>query len=221
METGQLRWRRLVANDFNFNFTQDQLAEILPNNPYIAQWHDALYKILPEYEINTVNRVAAFVSQCAHESGSFAVLNENLNYRATSLRRVFGKYFSNDEIANQYANTPEMIANRVYSNRMGNGDEQSGDGWRYSGRGLIQLTGKDNYTKFAESIKTPVEDIPEYLVTFEGAVQGACWFWEANTLNQWADVGDVLTLTKRINGGTNGLDERIENYKHASQVLQG
>jgi len=102
---------------------------------------------------------------------------------------------------------------------MGNGDEASGDGFRYCGRGLIQLTGKTNYEWFAASIETPVEEIPEYLQTFEGAVQSACWFWETNNLNQWADKGDILTLTKRINGGTIGLDDRIKHYNHALHVL--
>jgi putative chitinase len=102
---------------------------------------------------------------------------------------------------------------------MGNGPESSGDGWRYAGKGLIQLTGKDNYTRFAESIETPVEQLPEYLATFEGAVQSACWFWEVNNLNQWADAGDILTLTKRINGGTIGLADREKHYQHACHVL--
>ena len=122
-------------------------------------------------------------------------------------------------IANQYAHQQEKIANRVYGNRMGNGDEASGDGFRYCGRGLIQLTGKNNYTAFAESIETPIEALPEFLATFEGAVQSACWFWETNNLNQLADTGDILNLTKRINGGTIGLDDRIKHYNHALSIL--
>jgi putative chitinase len=114
-----------------------------------------------------------------------------------------------------------MIANRVYANRMGNGPEESGDGFRYCGRGLIQLTGHDNYQNFADSLEMAVEDVPEFLGTFEGAVQSACWFWETNNLNHWADAGDMLTLTKRINGGTIGLEDRINHYNHALNVLQG
>jgi putative chitinase len=163
--------------------------------------------------------VAAFIAQCAHESGGFKMLKENLNYRAVTLRKIFPKYFPTDALAEQYAGKPELIANKVYGSRMGNGDEASGDGFRYCGRGLIQLTGKNNYTAFAESIETPVEAIPEFLGTFEGAVQSACWFWESNNLNQWADKGDILTLTKRINGGTIGLDDRIKHYEHALHVL--
>jgi putative chitinase len=192
---------------------------MLPKNQYLQNWYDALDSILPEYDINTPQRVAAFLAQCAHESGGFVFLKENLNYKAASLRKVFPKYFPDDAIAAAYANKPEMIANRVYANRMGNGDEHSGDGFKYCGRGLIQLTGKDNYTFFAASIEVPVEEASEYLQTFEGAVQSACFFWDQNNLNQWADKGDILTLTKRINGGTIGLEDRIKHYEHALHIF--
>ena len=204
---------------FTFNFTKQQLKEMIPRNPYVDQWFEAISEILPEYEITTPQRVAAFLAQCAHESGGFVFLKENLNYKAASLRRVFPKYFPDDAIAAQYAGKQEMIANRVYANRMGNGDEASGDGWRYCGRGLIQLTGKNNYTFFAGSLDIPVEEASEYLQTFEGAVQSACFFWEQNKLNQWADAGDILTLTKRINGGTIGLEDRIKHYEHALHIF--
>ena len=207
---------------FTFNFTKEQLGQMIPGNQYLDHWYQALCEILPDYEINTPQRVAAFVAQCAHESGGFKVLKENLNYRAPSLRKIFPKYFPDDATANHYASLPnkqEAIANRIYANRMGNGDEHSGDGFRYCGRGLIQLTGKENYTWFAASLDIPVEEASEYLQTFEGAVQSACWFWETNNLNQWADKGDILTLTKRINGGTIGLEDRIKHYNHALHVL--
>ena len=199
--------------------TQQQLGSCIGNNPYLEHWAEALNKILPDYDINTPQRVAAFVAQSAHESGNFTALHENLNYRAVTLRKVFPKYFPTDEMAEQYAQQPEKIANRVYGGRMGNGPEESGDGFRYCGRGLIQLTGKQNYTKFAESIDTPVEEVPEFLGTFEGAIQSACWFWETNNLNQYADTGDILTMTKRINGGTIGLEDRTAHYNHALQVF--
>lgn len=202
--------------------TKDQLQACIGNNPYLDNWVHALNQLLPDYEINTPQRVAAFVAQCAHESGGFTALRENLNYRAVTLRKIFPKYFPDDAIATRYASMPnkqEAIANRVYANRMGNGPEESGDGFRYCGRGLIQLTGKVNYQNFADSIETPVEEVSEYLQTFEGAVQSACWFWESNNLNQWADKGDILTLTKRINGGTIGLEDRIKHYNHALHVL--
>ena len=202
--------------------TLEQLKQLLPKNPYVEHWHRALAQLLPDYDINTPQRIAAFVAQCAHESGGFTALKENLNYKAVTLRKIFPKYFPDDAIANHYASLPnkqEAIANKVYASRMGNGDESSGDGYRYCGRGLIQLTGKNNYQSFADSLEMDVEDVPEYLATFEGAAQSACWFWESNNLNQWADKGDILTLTKRINGGTIGLDDRIKHYQHALHVL--
>lgn len=203
---------------FNFAFTKDKLAKIIINNPYIDNWFDSLCKILPDYEINTVERVAAFLAQTAHESAGYTALKENLNYRAESLCRVFPAYFNSSNAA-QYAHKQEAIANRAYANRMGNGDEASGDGFRYCGRGLIQLTGKENYQRFAESIDIPVDEVPEFLGTFEGAIQSGCWFWETNNLNKWADSGDILTMTKRINGGTIGLEDRIKHYNHALEVL--
>jgi putative chitinase len=199
--------------------TKQQLAELIPGNPYLDNWLEALNEILPEYEIDTPKRVAAFIAQCAHESGGFRALKENLNYRAESLLKIFPKYFKTLEEANKYARQPEKIANKIYGNRMGNGNEASGDGFRYCGRGLIQLTGKENYTWFAESLEMDLADVPEYLQTFEGAVQSACWFWETNNLNQWADKGDILTMTKRINGGTIGLEDRKKHYEHALHVL--
>ena len=202
--------------------TKEQLKQLLPKNPYIDHWYEALSQLLPDYEINTPQRIAAFVAQCAHESGGFMVLKENLNYRPVSLRKLFGKYFPNDELANEYCARPnkqEAIANHIYANRMGNGPEESGDGYRFCGRGLIQLTGRENYTWFAASLDISVEEASEYLQTFEGAAQSACWFWETNNLNQWADKGDILTLTKRINGGTIGLEDRIKHYEHALHVL--
>ena len=203
----------------SFTFTKEQLSSIIGNNPALDGWYEALSNVLPEYEINTSERVAAFLAQCTHESGGFKRLKENLNYKWESLRRVFPKYFPTDELAQEYAHKPEKIANRVYASRMGNGDESSGDGFRYCGRGLIQLTGKNNYTKFAESIGMAVEEVPSLLETFEGAVKSACWFWKTNNLNQYADVGDILTMTKRINGGTIGLEDRIKHYNHALEVF--
>jgi putative chitinase len=198
--------------------TLEQLQQLLPNNPYVEQWHEALEHLLSDYEIDTPHRIAAFIAQCSHESGGFTALKENLNYRAETLRKVFPKYFT-ESSAQQFAGKQEAIANRVYANRMGNGPEESGDGYRYCGRGLIQLTGKDNYQNFADSLEMNVEELPDYLGTFEGAVQSACWFWENNNLNQWADKGDIVTLTKRINGGTIGLEDRIKHYEHALHVL--
>ena len=209
-------------HEVKMELSLQQLKQLLPKNPYVEHWHQALSQLLPDYEINTPQRIAAFVAQCSHESAGFTALKENLNYKAVTLRKIFPKYFPSDDLANAYANMPnkqEAIANRVYASRMGNGDEHSGDGYRYCGRGLIQLTGKSNYQSFADSLEMNVEDVPEYLATFEGAAQSACWFWESNNLNQWADKGDILTLTKRINGGTIGLEDRIKHYEHALHVF--
>jgi putative chitinase len=208
-----------MAGEFKFNFTQDMFTAIIGKNPYADHWFEALCEILPDYDIDTPQRVAAFLAQTAHESGGYRAIKENLNYRAVTLRKVFPKYFPTDEIANAYAGKPEMIANRVYGGRMGNGDEHSGDGFKYCGRGLIQLTGKDNYSRYAQSLEISEEEASEHLTTFEGCVQSAAWFWEANNLNQYADNGDILTMTKRINGGTIGLEDRKKHYEHALHVL--
>jgi putative chitinase len=199
--------------------TLDQLKQVIPKNQYVSYWHTALEQLLPQYEINTPERIAAFLAQCAHESGGFVFIKENLNYRWQSLRKVFPKYFPTDALAQQYEKQPQKIANRVYANRMGNGPEESGDGYRFCGRGLIQVTGRENYSWFAASLKISPEEASEYMETFEGAAQSACWFWESNNLNQWADKQDILTLTKRINGGTIGLEDRKKHYEHCLHVL--
>jgi putative chitinase len=204
---------------FEFTFTKSQLQEMIGKNPYLDYWYNAICEICPEYEINTPKRLAAFIAQCAHESGNFRALRENLNYKAASLMKTWPNRFPTMEIAKQYEKQPEKIANKVYANRMGNRDEASGDGWRYLGRGLIQLTGKENYQWFAASLEMDVEDLPEYMGTFEGAVQSAAFFWENNNLNSCADKGDILNLTKKINGGTLGLEDRIKHFKHACEVL--
>jgi putative chitinase len=200
------------------NLTLDQLKQMV-KNPHIDHWHEVLDQLLPDYDINTPLRVAHFIAQCAHESGNFVFIKENLNYRADSLMKTFKRYFPTLELAQQYEKKPEKIANRVYANRMGNSDEASGDGWRYCGRGLIQLTGKDNYTFFAGSLGITVEEASEYLATFEGAAQSACWYWEQNNLNRFADANDVRGLTRDINGGYIGLEDRQKHTEHAMHVL--
>ena len=164
-------------------------------------------------------RVAAFLAQTAHESGGFTAIKENLNYSKDGLRKIFGKYFPTDELAQQYARQPEKIANRVYANRMGNGPEESGDGYRFCGRGLIQLTGRQNYTKLAADLGISVEETAGYLETPNGAVSSAGWFWDNNNLNQYCDRDDFVTLTKRINGGTIGLADRQHHYHIALEHL--
>lgn len=199
--------------------TVNQLKEMVPGIPYVDHWVRALNQLLPDYEINTPKRVAAFVAQCAHESGGFRFLSENLNYKAESLMKVFPKYFHDMATAKAYEKQPAKIANKIYASRMGNSDEASGDGFKYRGRGLIQLTGKTNYEWFAASIEVSPEEASAYLETFEGAAQSACWFWESNNLNKEADAGDIKLMTKKINGGYIGLDDRIKHYNHMLHVL--
>ena len=200
--------------------TLELLKKFIPHNEYVDHWYNALSQLLPDYEINTPQRIAAFMAECIHESTGFTALAENLNYKAETLRKVFPHYFQTDEIAQQYAHHPEMIANRAYANRMGNGPEESGDGWAHCGRGLIQLTGASNYKAFAASIQTPVEEIPAYLGTFEGACQSACWFWETNNLNALADEGNIDKISKITNGGKLGLQERHQNYDNELAIIQ-
>lgn len=164
-------------------------------------------------------RAAAFLAQIAHESGCFTAVVENLNYSARGLMTTFKKYFPTEEIAKQYERKPEKIANRVYANRMKNGPESSGDGWRFRGRGLIQLTGRDNYTRFSEGLSISLDETVAYLETPAGAVSSAGWFWDNNSLNAYCDRDDFIGLTKRINGGTIGLPDRIHHYEIAIEKL--
>jgi len=210
-----------MADGFNFDFTFEKFKACVGNPPNAEHWYEALCDVLPDYDINTVPRVAAFLAQTAHESGGYRAIKENLNYKAESLCRVWPRYFPDAATAQQYAQQPERIANRAYANRMGNGPEESGDGWKFCGRGLIQLTGKDNYSRYAQATEQTLDEASEHLTTFEGCVQSAAWFWEANNLNQFADSGDILTMTKRINGGTLGLEDRQHHYQNAIRVLGG
>jgi len=186
--------------------------------PYV----NPLIKVTEHYDmIENPKRVAAFLAQVAHESGGFTAVKENLNYGAKGLMTTFKKYFPNEELAKQYERKPEKIANRVYANRMKNGDEASGDGFKFRGRGLIQLTGRDNYTRFAKSIGKSLDDTVLFLETPEGAVTSAGWFWDTNKLNIYCDKDDFVGLTKRINGGTIGLADRKHHYEIALSMLKG
>ena len=201
------------------NLTVEQLKKLLHNNPDYVNWYNALIKVLPDYQIDTPQRLSAFISQCAHESADFTAVQENLNYKAESLVRTWPSHFPNMEIANQYAHNQEMIANRAYANRMGNGDESSGDGWKFCGRGLIQLTGRSNYQDFADSLQMSIDDVPAYLGTYEGAIQSACFFWESNNINSLADSHDIKQITKIINGGDLGYDDRLNRYNESYNIL--
>lgn len=188
----------------------EQMKTILPRmnwdkaEPYIPH----ITTVLPKFGIDTPLRKAHFLSQVAHESGGLKYSQENLNYSAQGLRSVFGKYFKTMEIANAYARKPEKIANKVYADRMGNGNEASGDGWKFRGRGLIQLTGKELYQNFGKAHGIDCVNNPDLLLDPEWALTSACWFWNKRKLNTYADANDILMVTKRINGGINGLNDR-------------
>jgi len=201
--------------------TFDQLNDFFEDTgeDIIQKFVDPLNEMLEFYEINTPQRIAMFLAQVGHESGGLRTTKENLNYSAQGLRKTFSKYFTSDAIANDYAKKPEKIANRVYANRMGNGDEASGDGYRYCGRGLIQLTGKQNYEAFAKDMEMDFAEATEWLSTDEGACWSAGWFWDSRELNQWADKGDIVTVTKKINGGTIGLEDRKAHYQAALELF--
>lgn len=186
----------------------------------LQKYIDPLNKTCDHYEISASKiRLAAFLAQICHESGGFNFTKENLNYSAKALMTVFKKYFPTEELALQYERKPEKIANRVYANRMGNGPEESGDGWKFCGRGLIQLTGKDNYSRFAKALDMSLDECVEYLETAEGACSSAGWFWNTNNLNKFCDGDDFIGLTKRINGGTNGLEDRQHHLQIAEAYL--
>lgn len=196
----------------------DQFKKLFPANKTPDAWVAALNAILPKYAINTPQRIAAFLAQCGHESNGFTAVIENLNYSASALTATWPKRFPT-AIVLQYARQPEKIANRAYADRLGNGPEGSGDGWKHRGRGVIQITGKSNYILFAKVADKEYADIFAYLETNEGAVESACWFWRLHGLNNLADKGDVLAMTKAINGGTNGLADREERFSDALAVM--
>lgn len=205
-----------------FELKKEHVAEMLKGNKNIDAWYDAMVKIFPKYGIDTPNRIAGFCAQCGHESLNFTVLEENLNYKAATLEKLFSKYFSKaGRNAAEYEKKPEKIANVIYASRMGNGDTASGDGYKFRGRGIIQLTGRDNYTNFGKSIGKSPDEVIEYLKTLDGALESACWYWNSRNLNAACDANDIVKMTKLVNGGTIGLEDRKKHYEHNLAVLGG
>jgi putative chitinase len=178
--------------------------------------------VMDAFGVNTPLRLAHFLAQCGHESGGFRLTQENLNYSAKGLMGIFKKYFPTQALADAYARKPEKIANRVYGNRMGNGPEASGEGFKFRGRGYIQLTGKQNYTAFDLAVPDDILANPD-LVSTKHALASAAWFWKKNGLNLIADTGSstevVTKITKRVNGGTIGLADRIKHFKEYHALL--
>lgn len=186
-----------------------------------AIWAEAVAATCRTFEIDTPERVAGFLAQVGHESSGFRYTSENLNYSPARLMQVFPKYFPDEALANAYGHKPEKIANRVYANRMGNGDEASGDGWRFRGRGLIQLTGKENYVAFMMEANNMALIEPDSVSDSPSlAADSAGWFWKRNGLNVLADKRDVVGMTRRINGGVNGLDDRQMRYARLTQYFK-
>ena len=209
------------------NITEEQLAAMLPTNKEIAEWCKVLNDALPKYEINNARRIAAFTTQCAHESRDFTVLQENLNYSKEALERVFPRYFGpGKRDAAEYARNPEKIANYVYMDEFRSkagalGNTKPGDGWLFSGKGLKQVTGRANTEAFGKTVGMTAEEAAAYLLTKEGALKSALWFWDSRNLNEVADTGDVVRMTKIINGGDIGLADRQARYNVAMQALTG
>lgn len=202
--------------------TLDQLYKINNNlNKKECEYYlNALNKVLPEYEINSPLRIAHFLAQILHESGHLKYKSENLNYSAQSLLKVFPKYFKDIVDANNYARQPVKIANRVYANRMGNGNEASGEGWKFRGRGLLQLTGKSNYIECGKFCKLDLIQFPDSILGDpELNIKVACWYWSSRGLNQHADRNDITTITKKINGGLNGIEDRTKILSKAREIL--
>jgi len=206
---------------FNFDFTEEKLGQIITRNHNVHDWFNAMVTQLPQFEVTTAQRVTAFIAQCAHESLDFTKLTENLNYSSDALVKLFPTHFHGD--AANYHRQPEKIANRIYENRMGNGPESSGEGWKYRGRGPIQLTGKANYSKFAndffEDPQTVMDDPDLVTDDIPTSLYSALWFWNKNNLNKFADAGDIKGMTKVINGGYLGLEERQAHYDKALAIL--
>lgn len=201
--------------------TRKQLQAVLTrkhNVDFLDYLAFVLSNTLPKYNIDTKLRASAFIAQCAHESSEFTALAENLNYSAARLVEVFKKRVSPD-VAQLIAGRPEAIGNYLYANRNGNGPELSGDGYCYRGRGAIQLTGRANYEQAGKAIGLDLILHPEILETIPGAIEAACAYWIENKLNIYADQGDMVILTKRINGGLNGLEDRKRYYERAKEVL--
>lgn len=200
--------------------TLEQLSSFFEDtdDTVLQSYLDPINLVTDKYEINTTKRLAMFLAQVGFESSGLKVVHENLNYRAERISQVFPKYFHGVNTAD-YAHNPEALANRVYADRMGNGDEDSGDGWKFHGRGPIQITGKSNYQNFANKIGKSLDETVDYIETPEGGMMAAGWFWGDHDLNDLADAGNVAAVTRKINGGDHGLADRTSLYKEALTIF--
>jgi putative chitinase len=208
--------------------TLQQFQSMIPTNKEAAEWYAIAMDMFPKYNITNPNRIAGFMAQCAHESGDFRVLEENLNYSAENLNRVFGRYFGAPpkRNANEYARNPEKIANYVYmdefrSDKSKLGNVQPGDGWKFRGGGIKQVTGRTNFTRFGQGIGMSADEAAAYVRTKKGAFESACWFWKTNNLERFADKDDIDGMSRAVNGGDNGIDDRRNRYRAAKRILSG
>jgi putative chitinase len=204
--------------------TLQQFSQMIPTNRDVADWYNIAVELFSRYEINTPNRIAGFMAQCGHESSDFRNIEENMNYSWQRLRQVFPAFFPTDAYALSFDRQPQKIANFVYDdrnparrNKLGN--TRDGDGWRFRGSGLIHLTGRTNYTNFGQSIGMTPEQAAEYTRTQKGAFESACWFWNSRNLNRFCDADDIQGMSRSVNGGTNGMTDRINRYNRAKLIL--
>lgn len=207
--------------------TSQQFSRMISTNREPDEWFSVAVKMFEKYDINTTNRIAGFMAQTAHETGDYNTLKENLNYSTEALLRVFGKrYFRNAAHADQYARNPKKIANYVYmdknrSKRGALGNVIEGDGYKFLGRGVKQLTGRSNYAAFGKSIGMSADDVADYIITKEGALESACWFWKKNKLAKYADRNDIDGMSKRVNGGDIGMSARRNRYSLYKNIMGG
>ena len=207
--------------------TLEQFSAMIPKNKDPEEWYENVVDMFKKYDITTPLRIAGFMAQCSHESADFTALEENLNYSEKALASVFGRYFGEGKRdPAEYARQPEKIANYVYQDEFRSkqgamGNTQPGDGWKFRGRGIKQLTGRNNYTAFGKSVGMTAEEAAEYVATKKGALESACWFWATNKIDRFADADDIVGMSKKINGGTIGLEDRKARYERAKALLGG
>lgn len=205
--------------------TLEQFSKMIPSNKEAAKWYPIAVDFFKKYDITTTNRIAGFMAQCAHESGDFKNLEENLNYSVETLLKVFPRYFGKGKAnPTEYARNPEKLANYVYmdtnrSKQGALGNTIAGDGWRFRGGGIKQLTGRSNFSAFAKDVNMTTEEAADYVRTMKGAFESACWFWKTNGIAKFADADDIVGMSKKINGGTIGLEDRKLRYSKAKSIL--
>jgi putative chitinase len=207
--------------------TLEQFSAMIPKNKEPKEWYENVVDMFKKYDITTPNRIAGFMAQCSHESADFTALEENLNYSDKALASVFGRYFGpGKRNPAEYARQPEKIANYVYQDEFRSkqgamGNTQPGDGWKFRGRGIKQLTGRNNYTAFGKSVGMTADEAAEYVATKKGALESACWFWATNKIERFADADDIVGMSRKINGGDIGLEDRKARYARAKALLGG